>query len=117
MLPIGVQLLLIPLIIIGSVYFVLLTPPRHPKNIPAVPFWVTLLPFFFDVDQEETYKKYIEKPLGEYGAVKLFFGARWNVILACPDLMQRIFRDEDLFRKSGNHEKIPHSVLAEFLGA
>ncbi|KAJ2895709.1 cytochrome P450 [Zalerion maritima] len=116
MIPVGLQLLLIPIILMGAVYSVLLTPPRHPKNIPAVPFWVTLLPFFFDIDQEETYRKYIEQPLTEHGAVKMFFGARWNVLVARPELMQRVFRDEELFRKSGNHEKIPHSVLAEFLG-
>lgn len=98
------------------VYFAFLLPPRHPRNIPAVPFWVALLPFFKDVDQSDIFQKYIDEPLRTHGAVKLFFGAQWNILVHRPSFVNEIFRDEDLYRKSGNHEKIPHSVLAAFLG-
>jgi cytochrome P450 len=110
------ELLLLPVLFTLFLYLLFLAPPRYPVNIPAVPFWVTLLPFFYDVDQEETYQKYLEQPLREHGAVKIFFGARWNILVARPEFMQQVFRDEDLFKKSGNQEKIPHSVFAELLG-
>ncbi|KAH6839634.1 Pyoverdine/dityrosine biosynthesis protein-domain-containing protein [Chaetomium sp. MPI-CAGE-AT-0009] len=101
---------------VALVYFVFLLPPKYPANIPAVPFWVALLPFFKDVDQSDIFRKYIEQPLKTHGAVKLFFGAQWNVLVHRPSYVAEIFKDEDLYQKSGNQKKIPHSVLAQFLG-
>ncbi len=103
---------LIPLFI----YYTVLLPPKYPTNIPAVPFWVALIPFFKDVDQSDIFRAYIEKPLRRHGAVKLFFGAQWNILVHKPAYLAEIFKEEDLYQKSGNQKKIPHSVLAEFLG-
>jgi len=94
----------------------LLTPPKHPLGIPAVPFWVTLIPLFKDVDQSETFQHYLEEPLRRHGAVKIFFGARWNLLLHRPSYLAELFRNEKVYQKSGNQKKIPHSVLAAFLG-
>ncbi|BDD56891.1 hypothetical protein MAP00_002306 [Monascus purpureus] len=91
-------------------------PPYHPRNIPAVPLWVTLLPFIYDVDQECMYKKYIQKPLLEHGAVKIFFGGQWNVLVQRSTYLAEVFRNEETYQKSGNQKKIPHSILAEYLG-
>ncbi|KXX73706.1 Cytochrome P450-DIT2 [Madurella mycetomatis] len=96
--------------------YVVLVPPKYPKGIPAVPFWVTLIPFFKDVDQSETFKTYIEEPLRTHGAVKLFFGAQWNVLVHRPRYLAELFKHEDIYQKSGNQKKIPNSVLAAFLG-
>ncbi len=109
----------LPLSIVLSlvlVSYVFLLPPRHPRGIPAVPFWVTLIPFFRDVDQSETFKKYIEEPIRTHGAVKLFFAARWNVLVHRPRYLAEIFKHEEVYQKSGNQKKIAHSVLADFLG-
>ncbi|AEO57217.1 hypothetical protein MYCTH_2117759 [Thermothelomyces thermophilus ATCC 42464] len=108
--------LLAALLIICLAYFVFLMPPRYPTNIPAVPFWVALIPFFKDVDQSDIFRKYIERPLRTHGAVKLFFGAQWNILVHKPSYLAAIFRDEDIYQKSGNQKKIPHSVLAHLLG-
>jgi cytochrome P450 len=110
------ELLILLVVLIISIYYVFLLPPRHPQNIPAIPFWVTLLPFFQDVDQSETFRRYIEQPLRKHGAVKIFFGAQWNVLVHKPAYLAEIFRQEDFYQKSGNQKKIPHSVLASFLG-
>ena len=75
------QLVLGAILLCGLLYFWFFLPPTHPKNIPAVPFYVALLPLFKDVDQEDNYHKYLEKPLREHGAVKIFFAARWNIIV------------------------------------
>jgi hypothetical protein len=111
-----IQVLLGVVLLISVLYCSFLVPPKHPQNIPAVPFWVTLIPFIADVDQEETYRKYLEKPLQKYGAVKIFFGARWNILVQRSSYIAEVFKDEDAFEKSGNQKKIPHSVLADFLG-
>ncbi|KAH7123441.1 cytochrome P450 [Dactylonectria estremocensis] len=97
-------------------YYFFLLPPKYPQNIPAIPFWVALIPFFKDVDQSDIFKRYIDAPLRKHGAVKIFFGAQWNVLVHRPSYVVEMFKDEDLFEKSGNQKKIPHSVLAQFLG-
>ncbi|KAH8657512.1 cytochrome P450 monooxygenase [Tricladium varicosporioides] len=107
--------LAVVLLIVG-IYYLFLLPPKYPLNIDAVPFWVGIIPFFRDVDQEDTYKKYIEKPLQAHGAVKLFFAGRWNVLVQQSSYVSEIFKDEEVFQKRGNQKKIPHSVIAEFLG-
>ena len=96
--------------------YMFLLPPKHPQGIPAVPFWVTLIPFFKDVDQSEIYDRYIKDPICTHGAVKLFFAARWNVVVHRPRYLAEVFKHGGVFEKSGNHKKIAHSVLAEFLG-
>ncbi|OGM47513.1 cytochrome P450 oxidoreductase [Aspergillus bombycis] len=93
-----------------------IVPPRYPRSIPAVPFWVTLLSLFRDIDQEDIYRKYIQKPLQTHGAIKIFFAGQWNLLVQRSSYLNEIFRNEDMYQKSGNQKKIPHSVLAEFLG-
>ncbi|KAI0003454.1 cytochrome P450 [Xylariaceae sp. FL0662B] len=116
MLAYGGQLLLLGVVVLIAVYYIFLLPPKYPQNIPTIPFWVALLPFFKDVDQSEVFRKYIDKPLRTHGAVKLFFGAQWNVLVHRPSYIVKMFKEEDLYQKSGNQKKIPHSVLAQFLG-
>ncbi|KAG9233566.1 cytochrome P450 [Amylocarpus encephaloides] len=110
------QILLGLIILSGLIYYFFCLPPKHPKNIPAVPFWVCLIPFLKDVDQRDTYHKYLEKPLIKHGAVKIFFGARWNLLVQRSEYVAEIFKDEEVYQKTGNQKKIPHAVVAEFLG-
>ncbi|KAH6612193.1 Pyoverdine/dityrosine biosynthesis protein-domain-containing protein [Chaetomium sp. MPI-SDFR-AT-0129] len=110
------ELAVLGILSISLVYYTVLLPPKYPINIPAVPFWVALIPFFKDVDQSDIFRQYIERPLLTHGAVKLFFGAQWNILVHRPSYLAEMFKDEDLYQKSGNQKKIPHSVLAQFLG-
>ncbi|SCU83285.1 LAFA_0D02718g1_1 [Lachancea sp. 'fantastica'] len=91
-------------------------PWNYPRNIPTIPFYVTLLPSIFDVDQEDVFELYLRKPLEKYGAVKLFFGSRWNIVVSRPELLAQVFKDEDTFAKSGNHIKIPYGVISAYTG-
>lgn len=110
------QAFLVLIFLGGLVYCLFFLPPKYPQNIPAIPFWVVLIPFFQDVDQKDTYHKYLEKPLREHGSVKIFFGARWNIIVQDSTYLAEIFKDEEVFQKTGNQKKIPHAVVAQFLG-
>lgn len=94
----------------------LLFPLRNVGGIPTIPFWVALLPLVRDVDQQHIFNTYIKEPLIRHGAVKIFFAARWSVLVHRPSYVADMFKQEDLFQKSGNQNKIPHSVLAAFLG-
>jgi hypothetical protein len=92
-------------------------PPSHfPKNIPTIPFYYTLLPLFKDVDQEHLWHKYLKKPLTEYGAVKIYFGGAWNVLITRPEYINQVFKHDEIFQKAGNHVKNPHSILALYTG-
>ncbi|KAL4886021.1 cytochrome P450 [Aspergillus karnatakaensis] len=105
----------IGIVVAGLVY--LFTPPSNfPRNIPTIPFYYTLLPLISSNDQVDLYRKYLERPLTEYGAVKLFFGGRWNLLVRKPSYIAEVFKNEDVYAKSGNQVKIPHSVLAEYTG-
>lgn len=59
---------------------------------------------------------YLREPLEKYGAVKMFFGSRWNILVSRPEYLSQIFRDENTFAKSGNQKKIPYSVIASYTG-
>lgn len=100
----------------ASAFYLFLLPPKYPQGIPAVPLWVSLIHFFKDIDQSEIYDKYIKEPIRTHGAVKLFFAARWNVVVHRPRYLSEIFKHGGIYEKSGNQKKIPHSVLAELLG-
>jgi hypothetical protein len=95
----------------------LFTPPRNfPKNIPTIPFYFALLPLFKDICQAQVYQEYLKEPLEKYGAVKIFFGGRWNILIRKPSYVAEMFKFEDVYAKTGNQIKIPHSVVAQYTG-
>lgn len=110
------ETLLLGLGLVSIVYYVYLVPPKEPRGIPVIPFWVALIPLFRDVDQQDIFNKYIDGPLRAHGAVKIFFASKWNVLVHRPAYVNQVFKQESQFQKTGNHKKIPGSVLASFLG-
>ncbi|OAA39427.1 Cytochrome P450 family protein [Metarhizium rileyi] len=110
------QSLAVFVIVCAVGYYYVFSPPKHPVGVPVIPFWVALLPIFSTVDQSEVFRKYLEKPLFTHGAVKLWFGGKWNVLVHSPKYVAELFKREDVYQKSGNFKKIPHSVLGAFLG-
>lgn len=109
-------ILLFLLALAAILYYCFLSPPKHPIGVPVIPFWVALLPIFKTVDQSETFRKYLQKPLFSHGAVKIWFGGKWNVLVHSPEYVTELYKREDDYQKSGNFQKIPHSVLGAFLG-
>lgn len=103
-------------ILAAIIYYCLFTPPKHPVGVPVIPFWVALLPIFKTVDQGEIFRQYLRRPLFTHGAVKIWFGGKWNVLVHSPAYVTDLFKREDVYQKSGNFQKIPHSVLGAFLG-
>jgi unspecific monooxygenase len=115
----GTLLLATTSLLLSAVLFIylrFLRPPVEPRGIPSIPFYITLLALFRDVDQEDIFKQHIRDPLLKHGAVKIFFASQWNVLVQRPELLAQMFKEEDDFQKSGNHKKIPGSVLASYLG-
>ncbi|KAF2195183.1 Dit2 protein [Zopfia rhizophila CBS 207.26] len=114
---------LIVLVVAGALFALfsfavyLFTPPRNfPKNIPTIPFYYALLPLIKDNDQADLYLKYLKEPLEKSGAVKIFFGGRWNILVRKPSYVAEVFKFEDIYAKSGNQVKIPHSLVAQYTG-
>ncbi|KAH7372295.1 Dit2 protein [Pyrenochaeta sp. MPI-SDFR-AT-0127] len=92
-------------------------PPAHfPKNLPTIPFYYTLLPLIKDVDQEQLWHKYLKEPLTKYGAVKIYFGGAWNILITRPAYINQVLKQDDVFPKAGNHVKNPQSILALYTG-
>ncbi|SMN19639.1 similar to Saccharomyces cerevisiae YDR402C DIT2 N-formyltyrosine oxidase [Maudiozyma saulgeensis] len=108
---------LVFLMLIGIIIFKIVLPPLNfPRNIPTIPFYVIFLPSITKMDQLQLYELYLKEPLEKYGAVKLFFGARWNILIGRPEYLSEIFKKEDIFAKSGNQKKIPYSAIAAYTG-
>ncbi|EJS42205.1 dit2p [Saccharomyces arboricola H-6] len=104
-------------LLVSYVAIVVIFPPLNfPKNIPTIPFYVIFLPAIFPIDQTELYDIYIRESMEKYGAVKIFFGSRWNILVSRSEYLSQIFKDEDTFAKSGNQKKIPYSALAAYTG-
>ncbi|SCU88672.1 LANO_0D02762g1_1 [Lachancea nothofagi CBS 11611] len=103
-------------VIIFGLVKMILPPWNFPRNIPTIPFYVTFLATVWDVDQEDIFNMYLRGPLEKHGAVKLYFGSRWNIVVSRPELLAQVFKDEDTFAKSGNHIKIPYGVIAAYTG-
>lgn len=109
--------------ILASFLTYLFTPPQSfPKGLPTIPFYYTLIPLLNQTlkrpptDQVTLYHRYLSTPLRTHGAVKLFFGGRWNILITKPSYIAEVLKNEDLYAKSGNQKKIPHSVLAQYTG-
>ncbi|KAH8728388.1 cytochrome P450 [Phaeosphaeriaceae sp. PMI808] len=91
-------------------------PNSLPKGIPTVPIYVSLLGLWSDMGQDEIYDRWLRKKLGKYGAVKIWFAGRWNLLVTRPDLLTDMFKHEDIYSKAGSQKKIPWSVIAALVG-
>lgn len=91
-------------------------PFNFPKNIPTIPFYVAFLGAYTNMDQKDIYNIYLREKLEKYGAVKIFFASRWNILITRPEYLLEMFRNEDVYTKQGNHLKIPGSVMATYTG-
>jgi len=109
-------LAIVLLILGGFLYWYLHIPSDFPKNIPSVPIYVSLVALWSDMGQDESYDRWLRKPLEKYGAVKIWFAGRWNILVTRPDLLTDMFRNEDIYAKAGSQKKIPWSVMASLVG-
>lgn len=91
-------------------------PNTLPKDIPSVPIYVSLLGLWSDMGQDEIYDRWLREKLEKYGAVKMWFAGRWNLLVTRPDLLTDMFRNEDIYAKAGSQKKIPWSVIASLVG-
>lgn len=95
---------------------IVLPPFNFPKNIPTIPFYVSFLGAYTNLDQRDIYNLYLREKLEKYGAVKIYFASRWNILITRPEYLLEMFRNEDVYSKRGNHLKIPGSVMATYTG-
>jgi xanthocillin biosynthesis cytochrome P450 monooxygenase len=91
-------------------------PSSLPKAIPAVPIYISLIGLWSDMGQNEIYDRWLREPLEKYGAIKIWFAGRWNLLVTRPDLLSDMFRNEDIYSKAGSQKKIPWSVIASLVG-
>lgn len=91
-------------------------PATLPREIPSVPIYVSLIGLWSDMGQDEIYDRWLRAKLEKYGAVKMWFAGRWNILVTRPDLLTNIFRNEHIYSKAGSQKKIPWSVIASLVG-
>ncbi|ONH66715.1 Cytochrome P450-DIT2 [Cyberlindnera fabianii] len=103
-------------VLLYAVLSVVFPPLNFPHNIPTIPFYVSFLGTYTKMDQRDIYERYLRTKLEKYGAVKIYFANRWNILVVKPEYLNQMFKEEDVFAKSGNHKKIPHAVLSHYTG-
>ena len=108
----GCILLLLALLL----YSALRIPSNFPKNIPAVPIYISLMGLWSDMGQDEIYDRWLRARLEKYGAVKIWFAGRWNILMTRPEFLSDMLKREDVFAKAGSQKKIPWSVMASLVG-
>lgn len=95
----------------------IVTPPRSfPKNLPVIPFYVSFLTMVCKKSQVDLYNEYLREPLETHGAAIYYFASRWNILLQRPEYLSEMFRNVQVYEKSGNQKKVPYSVLADYTG-
>ena len=112
-----IVLIKVLLVLLLWLIFQLVVPPfSFPRNIPTIPFYVSFLGIYTNLDQQDIYNKYLREKLEKYGAVKVYFASRWNIVVSKPDYLNQIFKDDKVFTKSGNNIKIPYAVISDYTG-
>ena len=105
------------LIFAALVYNYFRVPSHMPKNIPTIPFYVTLAGLWTNMGQDESFEHWLRKPLSEYGAVKMWYRGHWSILATRPDLLNQILRNEEhIYAKVGNYTKVPWTVIAALVG-
>ncbi|KAF7715923.1 Uncharacterized protein PECH_005738 [Penicillium ucsense] len=99
-----------------ALYWFTRVPSSMPRNIPTVPIYISLLGLWSDMGQDDIYDRWLREPLERYGAVKIWFAGRWNVLATRPSFLVDMFRHEDVYAKAGSQKKIPWSVIASLVG-
>ncbi|QFZ27979.1 putative glucosamine 6-phosphate N-acetyltransferase [Clavispora lusitaniae] len=99
-----------------KIFRIIYPPFDFPKNIPTIPFYAAFVSSFLGWDQNKVYAHYYRENLEKYGAAKIYFASRWNILVTKPEYLAQIFKQNEIFEKSGNQHKIPYSLLAEYTG-
>ena len=102
--------------IVLFIYNAIRIPSSLPKNIPAVPIYISLLGLWSEMGQDEIYDRWLREPLEKYGAVKIWFAGQWSILMTRPEFLSDMLKREDVFAKAGSQKKIPWSVVASLVG-
>ncbi|KAK2806017.1 hypothetical protein FQN50_006032 [Emmonsiellopsis sp. PD_5] len=104
-------------LLIFTIWWRLRIPSNFPKNIPALPFYVSLLGIWVRAGHAEIYDRWVREPVEKYGAVKFWYGGRWNVLVAKPEYLNDLFKNDSTYVKSGNAFKLPWGLAGVHLGS
>ncbi|RAH45243.1 P450 family sporulation-specific N-formyltyrosine oxidase Dit2 [Aspergillus brunneoviolaceus CBS 621.78] len=85
-------------------------------DFPAIPPWQTLYDITTGLTRADSYDRRIRPVVERHGAVNLWHGGRWVVVVTRPDLVAQVFRNDGIFAKGGNINKLPHSTFARIFG-
>lgn len=91
-------------------------PETIPKDIPRIPLYTNVLSIWWNMGDSEVYDRWIRRPLEKHGAVATWFTGRWCVLVAHPELLTDLFRNDELYPKIGINIRAPDGSLAAFSG-
>jgi xanthocillin biosynthesis cytochrome P450 monooxygenase len=84
--------------------------------IPKVSFWITLYDVCRGIGRTEFYDKRLRRLLETHGAVYVWNAGHWTILVAKPEYLTCMFRNESVVAKAGFYRKIPYGMLAAYFG-
>ncbi|KAL4862116.1 hypothetical protein BDV12DRAFT_179267 [Aspergillus spectabilis] len=91
-------------------------PSTIPRNIPRIPIWVNLYAMWYDLSPIDLYNAFYREPLEKHGAITIWFTGTWCVVVAHPEYIVDIFRNDDMFPKVGVNIRGQGSLMGIFAG-
>lgn len=113
---VGVLYVVCFLVVAYEIRKIVLPPSNFPKNIPTIPFYAILVAKYKDWDQEQLFNEYYRDAVEKYGAVKMYHGSMWNILVIRPSYLLQILKQDQVYEKCGNQIKIPWSIFSQYTG-
>ncbi|QWU90151.1 hypothetical protein CA3LBN_004509 [Candidozyma haemuli] len=104
------------LVIAYEIRKIVLPPSNFPKNIPTIPFYAILVAKYKGWDQERLFNEYYRDLVEKHGAVKMYHGSMWNILVTKPEYLSQILKSDQIYEKCGNQIKIPWSIFSQYTG-
>lgn len=95
---------------------IVLPPSNFPKNIPTIPFYAILVAKYKGWDQERLFNEYYRDLVEKHGAVKMYHGSMWNILVTRPEYLSQILKQDHIYEKCGNQIKLPWSIFSQYTG-
>ncbi|KAL4914879.1 cytochrome P450 [Aspergillus aurantiobrunneus] len=91
-------------------------PATIPRDIPRVPVYVNLIAMWYDMSPIELYNARYRPLLEQHGAIAIWFTGTWCVLVAKPEYVVDLFRNDETYPKVGVNVRGSGSLMGIFAG-
>ncbi|KAM3546743.1 hypothetical protein ARSEF1564_000319 [Beauveria bassiana] len=105
-----VSTVLLVLLPCAAVAFLTSRPRDFPRNVPVIPLWLQAHNQIFRKSRIAFYNTKVRPQAEKHGAVAVWQGSCWSIVLSRPDYLAQVFKDSNKdVEKSGIWSRVPRS--------